>query len=173
MKNIGFFGGSFNPITNIHIKIALDLIKQRKLDKVVFVPVNNYYKKDNLLDIKHRYNMIKLSIESFSKLSVDCIESEQDYRLFAVDIFKMLTEKYNNSDSKLYMIMGSDNFNKMPTWKDYQEIKDKYNYIVIDRDENEISSTEIRNMIKTNNSNVKEFLSDNVYKYIMKNNLYR
>ena len=46
MKRIGFFGGCFNPPTNMHIKIANDLIEQGKLDKVVFMPVNDYYKKE-------------------------------------------------------------------------------------------------------------------------------
>ena len=46
MKKIGFFGGCFNPPTNMHIKIANNLIKEGKLDKVVFVPMNDFYKKE-------------------------------------------------------------------------------------------------------------------------------
>ena len=71
------------------------------------------------------------------------------------------------------MIMGSDNFNKMPNWKDYDHIKDKYNYIVVDRHRESISSTSIRNMIKNNDINVKKFLPKDVYKYIFENGLYK
>ena len=71
------------------------------------------------------------------------------------------------------MIMGSDNYEKMPTWKDYNKIKDKYNYIVIERNENEISSTEIREMIRNNDKKVVEYLPKEVYEYIIKNELYK
>ena len=62
MEKIGFFGGCFNPPNNLHIEIANNLIKTKKLDKVVFVPVNDYYKKEGLIGAKHRYNMLKLAI---------------------------------------------------------------------------------------------------------------
>ena len=66
MKKIGFFGGCFNPPTNMHIKIANNLIKERKLDKVVFVPMNDLYKKEGLVEAKHRYDMLKLAISEAS-----------------------------------------------------------------------------------------------------------
>ena len=37
MEKIGFFGGCFNPPTNIHIELANNLVKTKKLDKVIFV----------------------------------------------------------------------------------------------------------------------------------------
>ena len=49
---IGFFGGSFNPPTVAHIYLAKEAVSQCKLDKVVFVPMNDYYKKDYLASRK-------------------------------------------------------------------------------------------------------------------------
>ena len=174
MKKIGFFGGCFNPPTNIHIKIARDLIEQGKLDKVVFVPVNDYYKKEDLAEAKHRYNMLCLATKNHTNLEVDDILIKENRKLFAVDAFEMIynSDFVNKNNQNIFLIMGSDNYNKMSDWKDYDKIKDKYNYIVIDRNENEISSTQIRNMIKNNDKNVMEYLSEDVYKYILENNLY-
>ena len=76
-------------------------------------------------------------------------------------------------ESDIFFIMGSDNYEKMPTWKDYNKIKDKYNYIIIKRDESEISSTQIREMIRNNDKRVKEYLPEEVYNYIIKNKLYK
>lgn len=168
MEKIGFFGGCFNPPTNIHINIANNLIKQGKLDKVVFVPVNDYYKKQGLVEAKHRYNMLKLATKEYASLEVDDIEIKQNRQLFAVDAFEIIGDTHRvhgthgvhdsphlgkmcKRDTSL--IMGSDNYNKMPTWKDYERIKDKYNYIVIERNEKEISSTKIREMIKKRGQN--------------------
>ena len=171
MNKIGFFGGCFNPPTKIHINIANKLIEQGKLDKVVFVPVNDYYKKSNLVEAKHRYNLLKIITKDFKNLEVDDLELKENRELYAVDAFKLIENKY--SKSNLFFIMGSDNYKKMSTWKDYNKIKDKYNYIVIDRDENEISSTQIRNMIVHDDKKMMEYLPKEVYDYIVKNKLYK
>ncbi len=176
MKKIGFFGGCFNPPTNIHIKIANNLIEEGKLDKVIFVPMNDFYKKDGLIEAKHRYNMLKLAIEGYNNLEVDDIELKQNRQLFAADAFEVIKRSYylkTNEQTDIFFIMGSDNFNKMPNWKDYNKIKVKYKYIVINRDEKEISSTQIRNMIKNNDNKVMEYLPKEVYNYIIENELYR
>lgn len=176
MERIGFFGGCFNPPTNIHINIANNLIKQGKLDKVIFVPVNDYYKKQGLVEAKHRYNMLKLATKEYASLEVDDIEIKQNRELFAVDAFEIIGDcphatKCRQSDISL--IMGSDNYNRMPTWKDYERIKDKYNYIVIERNKKEISSTKIRQMIKNGDKTAVQYLPKEVYEYIIENELYK
>jgi len=171
MEKIGFFGGCFNPPTNIHIKIANNLIKTKKLDKVIFVPVNDSYIKSGLISAEHRLNMIKLAIKDNNKLEVDDIEIKEDKKLFAVDAFELINQKYFKK-CEVYFIMGSDNFEKMSKWKDYNKIKDQ-KYIVIKRDKNVISSTEIREMIAKNDSEAQKYLSREVYKYIEQNKLYK
>ena len=179
MERIGFFGGCFNPPNNLHIEIANNLIKEGKLDKVIFVPVNDYYKKVGLIEAKHRLNMLKIAINYYNKLDVDDIEIKENKPLYAVDAFEIIQKsRFINKDNKddvdeIYYIMGSDNFKKMPTWKDYDTIKDKYNYIVIDRKQESIPSTRIRKMILDKDEEVKRYLDKDVYKYIIKNNLYR
>ena len=157
------------------------------MDKIYFVPVGNYYEKSSLIEAKHRYNMLKLAIED--KMDVEKIAIESKIKLYAIDTFELLKEKYNKDD--IFFIMGSDNFRKMPTWKNYEKLKTNYNIIVIERErkkirnENqkniiefipeklaEIDSTQIREMFKNNEKNVKKYLNPKVYEYIQKNNLY-
>lgn len=173
MERVGFFGGCFNPPTNMHIKIANNLIKQGRLDKVVFVPVNDYYKKPDLAEGKHRLNMLKLAIKGQSELEVEDIEIKENRQLFAINAFELIYNTKSTKEKEIFFIMGSDNYNKMPAWKDYDKIKDKYNYIVIDRNEKEISSTQIRDMLKNNDKKVLEYLSKEVYEYIIENKLYK
>lgn len=175
MERVGFFGGCFNPPTNIHINIANNLIKQGKLDKVIFIPVNDYYNKEELIEAKHRYNMLKIIIGNHKNLEVDDIEIKENRKLFAVDAFELIADDYSSYYYKdnIFMIMGSDNYKSMPTWKNYSRIKDKYNYIIIDRNEKEISSTQIRKMIKNDDRKALEYLPKEVCNYIKENNLYK
>lgn len=150
------------------------------------MPVGNYYEKNELIDANHRFNMLKLAIED--KMEVEKIAIESKIKLYASDTFKLIKEKYNKDD--IFFIMGSDNFRKMPTWKNYEELKTNYNIIVIERERKKIrhenpeniiefipeqiaetDSTKIREMIK-NNEDVKEFLKPEVYEYIKSNKLY-
>ena len=167
-EKIGFFGGCFNPPSNIHIKLANELIQEQKLDKVVFVPVSDFYIKKDLVEFKHRYSMLKFAIEGFNNLYIDDIENTVNKRLYAIDIFKIIEEKYKNND--IYFIMGSDNYSKIEKWKEYDLLK-KYNYIILKRNEKDISSTKIRNMIKENKL-VENILNKKVYEYIKNNRLY-
>lgn len=173
MNKIGFFGGCFNPPTNVHIRIVNKLIEEGKLDKVIFVPVNDYYKKENLIQAKHRYNMLQLATKKYDKLEVDDIEIKENRELCAIDVFEIIEKSKYAKKSDIFFIMGSDNYEKMPKWKDYNKIKDKYNYIVIDRDKNQISSTKIREMIKNKDRRVIKYLPEKVYEYIIKNELYK
>ena len=187
--NIGFFGGSFNPPSNIHINIAKEVIKKFNLDKVIFVPVGNYYKKSELIEAKHRFNMLKLAIETEKNLAIDDVAVNSKDMLYAIDTFKLLKEKYK--DNNLFFVMGSDNFRKMPKWKDYDELISKFNIIVIERDRkkvreqlrknilefipeklSKVDSTKIREMIRKGNLE-DNLLNTNVYKYIKDNNLYK
>ena len=137
MEKIGFFGGCFNPPTNIHIELANNLIKEGKIDKVVFIPVNDLYVKNGLISANHRLNMIKLAIKGYNNLEVDDIEIKENKKLFAVNAFELITKKYSKN-CEIFFIMGSDNFEKMHNWKAYNKIKEQ-KYIVIKIDKNEIS----------------------------------
>ena len=103
MEKIGFFGGCFYPPTNIHIQLTNNLVKTKKLDKVIFVPVNDSYIKNGLISAEHRLNMIKLAIKDNNKLEVDDIEIKEDKKLFAVDAFDLINQKYFKK-CKLYFI---------------------------------------------------------------------
>lgn len=131
--------------------------------------------------------MLKLAIED--KMEVEKIAIESKIKLYASDTFKLIKEKYNKDD--IFFIMGSDNFRKMPKWKNYEELKTNYNIIVMERErkkvrhenpENimefipeklaEIDSTRIREIIK-NGEDAKGCLNTKVYEYIRNNNLYK
>lgn len=132
--------------------------------------------------------MLKLAIEDNKQLEIEKIGLESKIKLYASDTFKLIKEKYQKDN--IFFVMGSDNFKKMPTWKNYEDLIKNYNIIVIERERKKIrnenpkniiefipeklasaDSTKIRKMIK-NNENTQKYLNPKVYKYIKQNNLY-
>ena len=191
---IGIFGGSFNPPHKMHKKIAITLIKKHYVDKVIFVPTGSKYKyKNNLLSDKVRLEMLKLMCKDNKNLEVSDYELKENvvYTYETLDYFK---NKYKNDE--IYFICGTDNLSYIDKWKrgkyllsnyklliikrnsfkitdlleKYKDYKD--NIIITDIEENEISSTKIREMIY-NNKRVENYLDKQVDLYIRENNLYR
>ena len=191
---IGIFGGSFNPPHKMHKKIALDLIKKHYLDKIIFVPTGSKYKyKNNLLSDKVRLEMLKLMCIDNKDLDVSDYELK-DHIVYTYDTLDYFKNKYK--DDEIFFICGTDNFSYVDKWergiyvlsnnkflvikrntfditlllKKYKDYKD--NIIVTEIEENEISSTKIREMIY-NNKRVENYLDKSVYLYIRDNNLYK
>lgn len=184
---IGFFGGCFNPPTNVHIDIANELIKSKVVEKVIFIPIGNFYKKHNLIGIDKRCKMLQLSIKNYPNLEIDDFEKNVKETIYAADAFRLINNKYKGHD--IYFIMGSDNYNKINLWKEYDEIIEKYNYIIVKRDNEHIyehrnnvlffepsekydfDSTLVRKLIKEG-KDIYNYVNIDAAKYIKKNSLY-
>lgn len=188
---IGIFGGCFNPPHKMHKDIAVNLINNKYVDKVIYVPTGNKYQKRELLSDNDRYQMLKLMIKGTDKLLVSDYEfnNELTYTYQTLDYFK---KKYKNDE--IYFIMGADNLDEFNTWKNYQYILKNYKLLVINRgafdkeellkkyqdyqeniifakqDINFISSSYIRSNI--NDKSMVEYLDTAVLNYIKLNNLY-
>ena len=186
---IGIFGGSFNPPHNMHKNIALSLIKKNYLDKVIYVPTGNKYNKIDLIDVSHRIKMLEVMVKDNDNLEVSNYEEKKEliYTYQTLDYFKNM---YKNDE--IYFICGSDNLNKITTWKNYKYILGNYKLLVIKRNNDnlddiikklnsnnilianihseDISSTDIRKDLKNKKNNLK--INEEVLKYIKRNNLY-
>lgn len=183
---IGFFGGSFNPPTIAHIELAKKAIKENELDKVIFVPIGDFYQKEDLETLDNRIEMLRLACEKENVLEVSDLEKEFTETKFAIDVFKIIEEKHEKDD--FYFLMGADNYNKLPNWKNYDELK-KYKYIVFERNEQiknknenvyliksteteDVSSTNIRDKIQ-GGMEISELVHKDVEKFIIENKLYK
>ena len=192
---IGIFGGSFNPPHIMHKKIAEQLIKEKYLDKVIFVPTGMKYEyKNNLISNEDRYHMLELLIKDNPNLLVSDYEftEEVTYTYQTLDYFK---EKYK--EDSIYFICGTDNLSYLDKWKRGDYILANYPLLIIKRNTDnlsflldkfkeyknniivtsiepvDLSSTEIRNLIKEDNKLIKEYLSEEVFDYIKNNKLYK
>ena len=150
MKKLGFFGGSFNPPTHAHINIAKMSIEKFNLDAVYFVPVGNLYNKPSLIDENYRYKMLKLICDD--KIKVESIELGRKEPLNTLQAFELIEQKYKNTEN--YYIMGADNFEKLPTWKNAKELIENYKYIIFERNgSNSKSLIDTQELLKQNRDN--------------------
>ncbi len=182
---LGFFGGSFNPPTIAHYNLIKEALEKYEFDKVFFVPVNDYYKKNGLARLEDRIKMLELLIKNDEQIYIYKIENDKSYK--AIDTFRNIKKHFQTDE--IVFFMGEDNFEKMPRWQNYEELK-QYNYIVFQRNDKydaninqknviymknneniEVSSTMIRNKLEKKES-ISELINKDVEKYIKEKGLY-
>ena len=102
---IGIYIGSFNPVHIGHIDIVNYLINNKILDKVVIVPTLGYWNKDNLIDIKHRINMLKFFESENIKIDKKLINAN-NINCLGTHFVKINLHKKVNAELKVTLLGG-------------------------------------------------------------------
>jgi nicotinate-nucleotide adenylyltransferase len=184
-SRIGLLGGTFDPIHNGHIAIAKTAIQQIKLDKLFLIPAGNPWQKSEFTESKHRLEMTKKAGQDLEKVEVLDIEVNKTGPTYTFETLQELHEKYPNSE--FVLILGSDAVAGFDTWKEPNLIKTLARIYVVQGAKDftqdwhfdriqmppiEISSTEIREKVK-NNESISELVPKSVNEYISANDLYK
>lgn len=195
---IVIFGGTFNPPTRAHLDIATEALYYLDAEKVLFVPVSDLYKKDDVEISYHRVNMLNLAIGNFRRLEIDFTEVDAVALTYTYETIEKIKSQYQ--DKELFLLIGADNLEDFKNWKNQRSIMENCSLLVVNRnnssideiiesneiltefkdkiieapiEEIEISSTEVRNRIASNELEGLENLVDKeVIDYIVENKLY-
>lgn len=198
-QKIGLFGGTFNPITYLHLLTMERAIEEFDLDKCLIEPVNNKYGKREIIDSKYRCKMIKNAIKDNDKMELGTYEINQFLQPPTFETLHYYKNKYGWCD--IYFICGSDLLKEMLKWSRVNKLLNDFNIICVQRDNdniykdiilkndilvkhknkihivyenvtNNVSSSAVRNLVK-NNMSIKYLVPNEVEKYILDNKLYK
>ena len=195
---IVIFGGTFNPPTRAHLDIATEALYYLDAEKVLFVPVSDLYKKDDVEISYHRVNMLNLAIGNFRRLEIDFTEVDSVKLTYTYETIEKIKSQYQNKE--LFLLIGADNLEDFKNWKNQRSIMENCSLLVVNRnnssideiiesneiltefkdkiieapiEEIEISSTEVRNRIASGELEGLENLVDKeVIEYMVENKLY-
>jgi len=113
-RNIGIMGGTFNPIHNGHLLLAKNTCVKFKLDQILVMPSGcpPHKKGQDILDVSHRCQMVKLAIENEPQLIFSDIEIKRNGYTYTADTLTDIKDIYN----KIYFIIGEDSLFNIQTW---------------------------------------------------------
>lgn len=188
--HIGLYFGSFNPIHIGHLIIAHHIVSHTDVDKVWFVlsPHNPLKESHSLLNEYDRLHLVELAIEDNPKFRASNIEFHLPKPSYTIDTLTYLSEKFPLE--QFSVIMGSDSFQNIHRWKNFEQLLKHYDLIVYKRpgfpvEQKEgmrvtvteapmldISATYIRNEIKEGRS-IRYLVPDRVAEYIETNRCYK
>ena len=131
IKKIGIFGGIFNPIHYGHL-INLEFIREQyNLDKVILIPAKMPVHKElsGSVQAADRMEMMNLAVSDNKFFETSSIEIDRDSASYTIITVNELRELYH--DDELYLIIGSDSYNELDTWKSYEELLKSISLIVM------------------------------------------
>lgn len=188
--HIGLYFGSFNPIHIGHLIVANHVIENSAVDKIWFVvsPHNPLKDSHSLLNEYDRLHLVELAIQDNNKFRASNIEFHLPKPSYTIDTLTNLSERFPLE--RFTVVMGSDSFQNLHRWKNYEQLLQRYSIIVYNRSGFEvketygadvqileaplleISSTYIRKQVKENKS-IRYAVPDAVWKYIEENRYYK
>ena len=188
----GILGGSFDPIHNGHINLANSICSKKQLDGVLVVPAVKHPNKSRLSEANYsdRLAMLKAVLVDLSNFFICEIEAEENLSGYTIDTIRALKKRFPKVS--FYFIIGSDNINIIDNWYMAEELKAEVEFIagtrpgsdktdkskmpveMVEIPELDISSSEIRKMIKNGCSFEKltNYVPSGAAEYIFKKGIY-
>lgn len=118
MESLLIYGGSFDPIHNGHLRMARAASLLLNAD-VVFVPSKSPRWKNPMASPSQRLSMLKLALTENGSGSffISDFELKSDSEInYSVDTVAYFARKYRKR--QLYLLIGADEANSFPKWKD-------------------------------------------------------
>lgn len=192
-RNIGIFGGTFDPVHNGHVSIAKSFLDSGIIDALwIFLnPAPPHKSHDPHESYAARFRLLTLAFESVNNVQISDLETTLPRPCYTIQTVKYLVDRY--PEQTFYLCMGKDSFLSFKSWYKWQQILSHCRLLVADRPINnsrvvdpdlldqttfvdhepmEVSSTQVRNHITAGKS-IEGLVPEEVASMIKKENLYK
>lgn len=131
---VALFGGTFDPIHDGHVQIALAAREALALDRVVLIPCSlSPHKLTGLLPAPgaSRMEMIRLACGKYPWMDVDACELEREGASYSWQTAKYFRDGIPGA--RLFWILGEDQWQALPRWSHPEKIANLVEFIVFAR----------------------------------------
>jgi len=120
--NVGILGGTFDPVHHGHL-IAAECVREcLSLDTVLLVPCDSppHKPKGAVASPAERLEMLGLATRFAPQLKVSDVELSRGGTSYTIATLRHF--KSQLPQTRLFLILGSDAFSEIETWKDYEQM---------------------------------------------------
>lgn len=146
MNKILLIPGSFNPITNAHIDMALTAKKSVDADMIYFIPAHDTYvaKKRTLIPGYCRVSLIN-SMPDCKKNHMKALDIETT-SFFPQRTYNTITQLRDEVEkeyrfNEYYICLGMDNIKTLTTWYNWKPFVEEYHFVACVREEQNLYSS--------------------------------
>ena len=121
-RRIGVMGGTFNPIHMGHLRSAEEVLEGFGLDKVLFIPAFEppHKEVDGMIGGDVRLRMVELAVADNPRFEASNMETARGGKSYTVETLREL--KAQSDGAEVTLIIGSDSYNDIATWCEYEDI---------------------------------------------------
>lgn len=130
---IGLYFGSFNPIHTGHLVIAQHMLSHHDLDEVwmVVTPQNPMKDADGLAPDVDRLEMVRQAVADNPRLLAEDVEFGLPRPNYTAHTMDFLVKRH--PDKAFRIIIGEDNLRTLQQWARWQELVDRFGFLVYPR----------------------------------------
>jgi len=132
-RKVGLFGGTFNPPHIGHLRAAEEVREALDLEGVIFIPsrLSPHKSPTEVPRPQDRLKMVELATGDNPHFSVSDVELKREGPSYTVDTLRGYVSKCPEDD--FYFILGSDLFQEIDAWKDWEELFELAHFVVLAR----------------------------------------
>jgi len=133
-RKIALFGGTFDPVHLGHVHLAELAVKAMSLDEVRFLPCRiSPHKSDQApSSATDRLQMLRLATHGLPWAVVDDFEVGREGPSFSYQTAEAMAARFPGS--RLFWIMGADQWDALPRWAEPQRLAACVEFIVFSRE---------------------------------------
>ena len=131
--SVAIFGGTFNPVHNGHLRIAIELAELLEVDNLRMIPCAlPAHREAPSVSPEQRLEMLKLGIGEQALLQADDIELRREGPSYTIDTLREIRTQIGDS-TPLYLCVGMDVLASLDSWRDWQQLTNFCHLIVSSR----------------------------------------
>lgn len=131
-ERIGVFGGAFDPPHWAHVALARAALEQLDLDRLYVFPTGHAWHKARVLaPAEHRWRMAEAAFGGLPRTQVDAEELQRSGPSYTIDTLEALQRRHPGG--RIFLIIGSDQLEQLPTWHRWRELLDRCTLAVAQR----------------------------------------
>ena len=145
----GLLGGTFDPLHNGHLRLAIECLESVALRQVRLVPVHLPPHRDApVASPDQRLDMVRLAVNGIPGLVADAAEVQRGGVSYTIDTLRAL--RGSPGREPMALIIGMDAFAMLNTWRQWTELLDLVHIIVVHRPGADATAfdPEIRNILE-------------------------
>ena len=129
MRKTAIFGGSFDPPTNAHYALGVQL--SRRFDRVIVVPayISPFKKAGAELDGTQRIKLLRDIFAPFPNVEV----SDCEIAAKGTSYSYMTAQRFKEEGTQLYFVIGSDGLGSLDKWARTDILKETVEFYVVER----------------------------------------
>lgn len=129
---VGLFGGTFSPLHNAHLKVALTAMEQCGLSEIVFIPngIPPHKQVESGVRKEDRLHMVQLAVRDLPNCSVSRIEIDRDGPSYTIDTIRALKDDYPQG---ICFIVGADRLLELSTWREPEALLRSVPFVIAPR----------------------------------------